>query len=136
MTVGYLPMTADLLHVGHVRMIRDCERLCDELWIGLLDDENYKETIISFNDRWEMLQYVIGWGTQVIKQDSINPLKNLIKLDCNIIFSGDGFTKEERRSAKENGVALCDIGYHGEQSTTKIKERVIKQNADEQNSKK
>ena len=133
MVIGYLPMTADLLHIGHIDMIRHCESLCDELYIGLIYNngiKNYrgKEPIIDYKDRYDMLQNVIGWGTQIVGQECIDPTENLKILEADIMFSGDAFEPEECDAAIQLGIGICNTGRHGDISTTKIKERVIKQN--------
>ncbi len=36
---GYLAVTADFLHVGHVRFIKNCSDKCEKLVVGIMSDE-------------------------------------------------------------------------------------------------
>jgi cytidyltransferase-like protein len=134
MVIGYLPMTADLFHVGHINAILKANKLCDKLYIGLLTDKAIKKykgqlPVIPESQRQCMLITMLNtFGYSIIMQGSINPFKNLKKWKADILFSGDGFTEEEQKAAEKLGIALCEFPYHEGQSTTKIKQRVIKQN--------
>jgi glycerol-3-phosphate cytidylyltransferase len=109
--IGYLPMTADLFHVGHLRAIRQAKKKCDYLVIGLLDCPTYKKTIIPYWERKEILE-ALPEVDKVVRQTSLK-----IKYKCDVIFSGDGFDKEEMI----NGVKLIPLKYYKHQSTTNIK---------------
>jgi len=119
---GYLPMTADLFHVGHLNAIRQAKKKCDILVIGLIDSPEYKETIIPWEERFEILM-ALPEVDAVVAQTSITPE---LGLGIDILFSGDGFEKEEVIEAQKRGVILEDIDYYQAQSTTKIKEKIWK----------
>ena len=119
----YLPMSADLFHVGHLRAIRKCAKI-GNVTVGLLSDElieQYKgeKPIISFEQRKEILE-ALPEVFVVVKQDSMLP--NLTGMDY--LASGDGFEKEEINSADEYGCALFNFEYDKEQSSTKIKDKL------------
>jgi len=129
--IGYLPMTADLFHVGHLRAIQKSKSKCDFLIIGLLTDaaiEGYKprKTIYNFGERKEILG-ALSVVDQVVAQNSINPLANLIKYKADVMFSGDGFEPLEKMAAEKADVALSDFKYYEKRSTTSTKKQ-IKQN--------
>lgn len=124
----YLPMTADLIHVGHLNAIRHCLKQ-GELYIGLLTDTAIKEyrgarPIIPYKQRKEMLSSLIYKFT-LVPQDSIDPYKNLVKYGIDVVASGDGFEKSESDSAKKAGCSLFNFPYCNKQSTTKIKDTII-----------
>jgi len=119
MEIGYLPMTADLFHIGHLRAIRQAYKKCDYLIIGLLNCPKYKKPIISFKERKEILE-ALPEVCEVRGQKSLKPnLKG-----CDYIFSGDGLEPEEIECAKKYDCKLIKIKYYNGQSTTKIKEKI------------
>ena len=36
---GYCGMTADFLHIGHIKFIQQCKKKCDKLIVGVMTDE-------------------------------------------------------------------------------------------------
>jgi glycerol-3-phosphate cytidylyltransferase len=119
--VGYLPATADLFHIGHLRAIKKAARRCDYLIVGLLDCPEYKKTIIPYKQRKEILEALL-WVDKVVRQKSLK--MNLKGVD--VVFSGDGFEKEEIEQINKYGCKTINIGYCKEQSTTKIKQLLTK----------
>jgi len=140
--IGYLPMTADLLHVGHIHAISQSLVFCRHLIIGLLNDkaiEDYKEKppVIPFKERKAMLEYVLpffskhtGQTTQIVEQDNIDFTENLKKYKPDCVLSGDGWQEEERKSAEKHKCKLINFKYYPHQSTTMIKNRVRELYAD------
>ena len=129
--VGYISMTADLCHIGHINAILKAKSRCDTLIVGLLSDEAVKEykgiaPIISYGERGLMLE-LFNISFKLVKQNSINPYNNLVKYKVNAIFSGDDFEEEEKMAAKKANCKLVGFNYYSYQSTTKIKNKIIKQ---------
>lgn len=128
MIIGYLPMTADLIHVGHISAIDKCFKMCDILIVGLLSDgaiRKYKGSspIIPYRERAKMLKS-LDRSFLFAKQTSINPKENLKKYKADILFSGDGFEKEEKEIAKKLKIKLGKFEYYSKQSTTKIYDKI------------
>lgn len=120
----YLPMSADVFHIGHLRAIRQCFQKGDVI-VGLLSDEiirKYKgEPIIPFEQRKEILK-AIPEVYKVVKQDSLTP--NLKGVDY--LASGDGFEMAELEAMRKYGCRALKIKYCKEQSSTKIKNKIRK----------
>lgn len=38
-TYGYCGMTADFLHIGHIRFLEECKKRCKTLIVGIMTDE-------------------------------------------------------------------------------------------------
>lgn len=119
-TKVYIPMSADLFHVGHLRAIQQCAEK-GKVYVGLLTDRlmrEYKgEPIIPFEQRKEILE-ALPEVHRVIEQDSLTP--NLEGMTY--LASGDGFEKEEKKNLGK--CKLLKIKYFKGQSTTKIKEKI------------
>ena len=122
----YIPMSADLWHIGHLRAIRQCAKH-GEVIVGLLSDKvlkNYKGgCIIPFNQRKEILE-AIPEVSKVIKQNELNPIRYLKGID--FIASGDGWEDDELNAIKKAKVKVLDIDYYKEQSTTQIKDTIYR----------
>lgn len=114
-------MTADLFHIGHLRAIRQAKKKCDLLIIGLLDCPKYKKTIIPFKERKEILE-ALPEVDGVVRQKSLKmDLKGV-----DLVFSGDGFEKEEMEQIKKFGCKAVKIKYYKGQSTSSIKRLLTK----------
>ena len=55
MIIGYACGVFDLLHIGHINLLKNAKTMCDKLIIGLSTDEcikyKFKNTIIKYNER-------------------------------------------------------------------------------------
>jgi len=75
MTVVYLGGVFDLLHIGHLNVLKRAKMLGDTLIVGVLTDEAataYKPApIIPFGDRIRIIQ-AIGWVDYAIPQEDTN----------------------------------------------------------------
>ncbi len=127
--LGYLPMTADLLHIGHIRAIEQCKEKCDVLFIGLLTDTAVKryrgeKPVIPFEERRELLEALNMKNVWIETQRSIDMTTNLKKFSINVAFSGDGWEEEEIEAMEKCQVVTGTFDYCKKQSTTKIKNKI------------
>ena len=53
MIIGYACGVFDLLHIGHINLLKNAKTMCDKLIIGLSTDEcikyKFKNTIIKYD---------------------------------------------------------------------------------------
>jgi len=122
--IVYLPMTADLFHVGHLDAIRHCQKY-GQVIVGLLTNKalaGYKEVIIPFKQRAEILAAV---GVKAVPQNSLNCYDNLIKYHADYCASGDGFEPEELEAIRRAGCKPLSFPYSLRQSTTAIKKKIL-----------
>lgn len=93
----------DLLHSGHVSLLRFAKSIGDKLIVGINSDgsaakvKNGKEPLNRENDRKAVLE-AIGFVDQVIIYDDISPLNLIISLQPNIVVKGGEWTADEIRS--------------------------------------
>lgn len=129
--VIYLPVTMDVLTVGHVRVIRKLARQA-ELIVGLLDEKalkGYKECAMSYEDRKEIIESN-QWIDEVVRQSSLNPYENLIKYKVTHVASGDGFEPEELEAIKKAGCEPLEVRLEGEKdgrnlfASSRIKKKI------------
>jgi glycerol-3-phosphate cytidylyltransferase len=93
MIVGFTCGTFDLLHPGHVSMLRECSSRCDVLVVGLHTDPtierpNKNKPIQSTFERYLQLE-AVKWVDKIIPYDTERDLENLFAtLNINKRFVG------------------------------------------------
>lgn len=60
---GYCALTADFLHVGHIRLLKFCKSKCQKLIVGIMTDACVKEykgrkPIMTFEQRREIVESI------------------------------------------------------------------------------
>ena len=81
--VGFTCSSFDLLHPGHVVMLKDCKNVCDYLIVGLqtdptIDRKNKNKPVQTFNER-EIMINSIKYVDEVVKYETESELYDLIK---------------------------------------------------------
>ena len=117
----YIGMSADIIHPGHLNIIKQGVEL-GEVTIGLLTDRaiaSYKRLpYLNYPQRKEVIENIKG-VKKVIGQDSLDYTKNLIKLKPDFVVHGDdwqeGVQKQTRinviTTLKEWNGELIDVPY-------------------------
>ena len=104
MKIAYVAMSADLLHQGHINIIKEAAKY-GEVIIGLLTDKaiaSYKRVpYMTYDEREAVIEQVKG-VTKVIPQLTLDYKDNLLKLKPNYVVHGDdcktGVQKETRET--------------------------------------
>ncbi len=128
--VVYVGMSADLIHPGHLNVIRKAVEL-GEVTIGLLTDKaiaSYKRVpYMTFEQRYEVISSIKG-VTHVVPQDTLDYIPNLRKLQPEYVVHGDdwreGVQREVRQQVIETlskwGGKLVEVSYTTGVSSTKF----------------
>ena len=135
MKVGFTCSTFDLLHAGHVQMLRDAKSVCDYLIVGLqtdptIDRKEKNKPIQTIVERYVQLQavkYVDEIITYSTEKD-LEDILNMYKLDVRIMG-------EEYRDKNFTGKDICQkrgIQFYFNKrdhrfSTTDLRSRVCKE---------
>lgn len=122
--------TFDLLHVGHVRLLKRAKEMGDQLIVGVSTDEfneiKGKNAINSYQDRKEILESV-KYVDLVIPENNWNQkIDDVITMKIDVFVIGDDWAGEFD-FLKE----YCDVVYLSRTediSTTQIKE-IVQRNA-------
>ena len=131
--VGFTCSTFDLLHAGHITMLREAKNQCDYLICGLqtdptIDRPNSKnKPIQSLVERWIQLDAVKYVDKIVVYQTERDLEDLLLTLDLDVRIVG-----EEYRNVLLTGREICeqrgiDIYYNKREhsfSTTELRERI------------
>jgi phosphoenolpyruvate mutase len=111
----YVGMSADLIHPGHINILKKAEKL-GEVIVGLLTDEaiaSYKRLpFMSYEQRKEVIKNIKG-VSQVVAQDTLDYRINLEKFKPHFVVHGDDW-KEGVQSRTREQVINCLAQWNGE----------------------
>jgi glycerol-3-phosphate cytidylyltransferase len=130
--IGFTASTFDLLHAGHIAMLREAKEQCDHLVCGLqvdpsVDRSDKNAPVQTLVERWTQLQGV-KYVDEIIPYQTETDLEDILKLfnfDIRIIG-------EEYKDGKFTGRATCaargiEIHFNKRDhrfSTSDLRERV------------
>ena len=133
--IVYVGMCADLIHHGHIHIIREARSLGDVV-VGLLTDEaiaGYKRVpLLTFDQRKAIVENITG-VTKVISQKTLDYVENLNDIQPDYVVHGDdwrtGVQKETRQRVidvlKTWGGKLVEPRYTANISSTKLIDDVL-----------
>lgn len=129
----YMCFSTDILHGGHINIIRKAQRL-GKLIVGVMSDEavaSYKRyPLLPYEDRKEMFTSVVGvW--KVVKQDSLSYKENIEKYKPTYVVHGDNWVSGFQRPIRDEvtsvlasyGGMLVEYPYNTEQKYKDIEAR-------------
>lgn len=132
----YIAMSADLIHRGHLNIIKEAEKL-GEVTVGLLTDEaiaSYKRLpYLDFDHRKVIVENIKGVH-KVIPQTTLDYCPNLEKLNPDFVVHGDDWKEGVQKDTRENvintlgkwGGELIEVPYTKGISSTMLN-NVLKQ---------
>ena len=115
MKVGFTCSTFDLLHAGHVIMLREAKEQCDYLLVGLqvdpsIDRKDKNSPIQTIVERYTQLK-AVGYVDEIIPYGTEEDLEDILQMyPINIRILG-----EEYRDKDFTGKDICrsrDIDLH------------------------
>lgn len=130
----YVGMSADLIHHGHINIIKEASKL-GVVTVGLLSDEaisSYKRIpIMNFEQRFEVISNLKN-VSRVVKQETLSYEINLRKLRPDFVVHGDDWKKGPQENTRSNvisvlsewGGALIEIPYTEQISSTRLIESI------------
>ena len=132
----YVSLIADLLHAGHIRLLKEASKYGD-VTVGLLSLKACGELndipYLDFDKRKEVLEN-LSMVKEVIAQNSASYKENLLKLKPDFVVHGDDwkttyqskYRQEVIDLLKEWGGELVEIPYSKDISDANIKEQMAK----------
>jgi len=136
MKLVYSYYVLDLVHKGHLEMMKNAKAIAGEdgkLIVGILTDEavmeKKKKPIVSFDERVE-LAGAIKYVDLAVAQETYSPLPNVKKIRPDILMESashsDEAIEDARKVMEELNGRVIVIPYYPSQSSTDIKEKIIK----------
>lgn len=132
--IVYVGMSADLIHPGHLNIIREASKLGD-LYIGLLTDKaiaSYKRLpYLPFEMRKAVIEAIKGVKA-VIAQETLDYRPNLESLKPDFVVHGDDWKEGVQRETRQQvidtlskwGGQLVEVAYTPGISSTKLNNAV------------
>jgi phosphoenolpyruvate phosphomutase len=126
----YVGMSADLLHPGHINILKEAAKLGDVI-VGLLTDKaiaSYKRLpFMTYDQRKEVIENVKG-VTKVVKQDTLDYEFNLCQIKPDIVMHGDDWKEGVQFKVRQKvlniisswGGELIEIKYTKGISSTQL----------------
>lgn len=134
MIIGYTAGVYDLLHIGHLNLLRNAKAMCDKLVVGVTIDElvayKSKKAVIPFEERIEIVRS-LKYVDIAVPQISMDKMDAYGRYAFNLMFVGDDWYKDEKwqnyeRQFKEVDVKIIYFPYTKGTSSTLINETLIK----------
>ena len=136
--IVYVGMAGDIIHYGHVNIIKEASKY-GLVTIGLLTDDaiiSYKRTpIITFENRKKVIEQFKDVDN-IIPQNSLDYTENLIKLKPKYVVHGDDWKTGPQKKTRDKiiellknwGGQLVEIPYTKNISTTQIIKKILDTN--------
>ncbi len=130
MTQVYLAMSADLIHPGHINILREASKL-GTVTVGLLTDEaiaSYKRLpYMTFEERRCVVEQLVGVG-EVVAQRTLDYEENLRELRPRYVVHGDDWRSGVQASTRQRvidtisewGGELVEPSYTAGISSTRL----------------
>ena len=134
MKVGFTCSTFDLLHAGHIQMLREAKSICDYLIVGLqidptLDREHKNAPIQSIVERQIQLS-AIKYVDEIVIYNTEADLEDLLlTLPINVKVMGEEYKGKDftgKQICKDRGIKLIYNGRDHSFSSTSLRKRVYK----------
>ncbi len=125
----------DILHDGHLAMLRNCRAMADKLGgiliVGILTDEAVMEKkvrpVMSFAQRYRLARS-LDLIDIVVTQETYSPLPNVDQLRVDVLMESGSHTPaaiaDARTLLKRWGGDVVVVPYYPLESSTAIKERI------------
>jgi len=132
----YISLIADLLHAGHIKVLKEAEKY-GEVTVGLLTSTAINElgdvAYLKYNQRLEVLQ-TLSIVKDVIQQETASYKENLIKLKPDYVVHGDDwiygyqskYRKEVIDTLSEWSGELIEIPYSSDISDKNLKNQLMR----------
>lgn len=103
----YVGMSADIIHPGHINLLREAAKL-GRVTVGLLTDSaiaSYKRLpFMTYEQRLEVIQAISGVA-EVVAQETLDYRKNLVRLKPDIVVHGDDWKEGVQSTTRSDVIA-------------------------------
>jgi cytidyltransferase-like protein len=134
--IVYTVGTFDMLHVGHLALLKRCKTLGDVVAVGVASDSvvksyKYRVPVIPLDQRVEMLS-ALRCVDIVRPYHELEYVSACIELNVDIFVVGEDWGNEPHNKdvesyLKSQGKKIIQVLYNSRTSSTKIKANVIAQ---------
>lgn len=130
MRIGFYPLVADCLHIGHVLAIEEAKRNCDYLIVGLNCCPDHKIPVQSVYERFMQLKAVKFVDDIIAYQGGADLERIAASLDYQVRFLGEDYVGKDydgKRIEEQFGKAVHFLKRKHSFSSTELKARITNQ---------
>lgn len=130
-TVGYVPGGFDMLHIGHLNILRAARDRCDRLIVGVATDESLtamkgRAPVIPFAERFELVSS-LKFVDVVVPDFSRDKREAWDRHRFTVLFKGDDwqgspFGDQLEVEMAEVGASVCYLPYTPTTSSTMLRQ--------------
>ncbi|WP_370783572.1 adenylyltransferase/cytidyltransferase family protein [[Ruminococcus] lactaris] len=130
---GYTTGVYDMFHIGHLNILENAKKYCDELVVGVSTDELVREykghdTIIPFEERIRIIA-ALRCVDKAVPQRNMDKLTAMLAEHCDAIFVGDDWKGTQKwldyeREFEIHGIEVVYLPYTKGTSSTQLRERL------------
>lgn len=106
----YMCFSTDILHSGHIAIIKKAKSL-GRLIVGVLSDEaviSYKRfPLLPYSERKTMLENIAG-VSEVIEQKSLSYIENILRLRPDYVVHGDDWKEGFQKTVRDETIAVLN----------------------------
>lgn len=136
--IAYVAMSADIIHKGHINILKIAHRYGDVV-LGLLTDKaisTYKNSSYLDYENRKVIVENIKYVKRVIPQNTLDYVKNLNKLKPKYLVHGDDWKKGVQKKARARAIKtlkkwsgiLIEPKYTQNISSSLIKRKILELN--------
>lgn len=125
----------DILHEGHLLMMKNAKAMAGKdgkFIMGVLVDkaimEKKSKPLMSFKERMNIAES-LKYPDMVVPQDTYSPLPNILAIRPDILMESMSHDKKDlshiKQVANDAGIKVVVLPYYAEQSSTKLKNKII-----------
>ncbi len=143
MKIVYSYYVLDIVHKGHIMMMRNAKAIAGEdgkLIVGILTDkavmEKKPKPLLSFEDRMTLAS-AIKYVDVVVAQETYSPLQNVMRIRPDILIESSSHNRKDIEKARKvmeeiNGRVIV-LPYFPGQSSTNIKNEISRVSKNKKN---
>ena len=130
---GFICGFFDLVHDGHIDILRQAKEMCDYLIVGVGTDEfmetrKNRKSVLSYSQRCAIVN-AIRYVDKVVPETDLDKLGEWRKYHFDVMFAGDdhlheGIYIDATKRLKELGVDTVYIPRRINESSTDIRQKV------------
>lgn len=108
--IVYVGMSADILHPGHINILKEANKLGDVV-VGLLSDKaiaSYKKIpYMSYEQRFEVIDG-LKYVKKIIQQDTLDYSDNLRSIKPDFVVHGDDWKTGIQKTVREKVIKTIE----------------------------
>lgn len=132
--VGFICGFFDLIHDGHIDILKQAKDMCEYLIVAVGTDEfmqkrKHRESVLKYEQRIEIVR-AIRYVDEVVEETNLDKVEAYEKYHFDVMFAGDDHLNESvyiqaTKELQSKGVDTIYIPHTKKCSSTDIRKRVV-----------